>query len=281
MEKITFNIGPNTHEVSIVGSPSFDFGKEVTLSNKKNDITFDQSWYQKGYESIDFMTKEEFKLLYDRLTVCVKNIIEDDLGLSTPDDFTLEKYHQIVTSDADHYKVVGKTRDLFPEDFEFPIDEIIPKFEKILGIPLTDIDPFDGSKLHIIIRINRPLSTDFNPPHKDIYEGVDNQDNIPQFVNLWIPIAGVTENSSLPIVPFSHLIPENKILRTFEGAMVEGKKYHVRMIREWDGSTSLERAKVDYGQVLFFTSHLVHGLAVNEETDTTRVAFEFRLFKKN
>jgi len=29
-----------------------------------------------------------------------------------------------------------------------------------------------------------------------------------------------------------------------------------------------------------FSGHLIHGLAINEETDKTRVALEFRLFKK-
>jgi hypothetical protein len=29
-----------------------------------------------------------------------------------------------------------------------------------------------------------------------------------------------------------------------------------------------------------FSSHMIHGLAINEEEDVTRVALEFRLFKK-
>jgi ectoine hydroxylase-related dioxygenase (phytanoyl-CoA dioxygenase family) len=75
------------------------------------------------------------------------------------------------------------------------------------------------------------------------------------------------------------LINENLILRTFEGATIEGNKYRVRMIKSWNGDNSLIRSKVTYGQVLIFTSHLIHGLAVNEEPDTTRVSLEFRLFK--
>jgi ectoine hydroxylase-related dioxygenase (phytanoyl-CoA dioxygenase family) len=51
------------------------------------------------------------------------------------------------------------------------------------------------------------------------------------------------------------------------------------MIKEWGGSHTLERAVVKDGQVLFFSSHLIHGLAINEEEDLTRVALEFRLFK--
>jgi hypothetical protein len=61
---------------------------------------------------------------------------------------------------------------------------------------------------------------------------MDNQNYIPQFVNLWIPIAGATPKSILPIVPKSHLIPENEIVRTRQGRIVNGNKYRVRMIKE-------------------------------------------------
>src|SRR5262249_50065009 len=156
----------------------------------------------------------------------------------------LSQYHKFVTTDDNHLKVVRKTRDLFPADFNFPIVDVIPEFEKALGFRLSDIDPKDGTKLHIIVRINSPFSTDFNPPHKDIYEAVDLESYIPQFVNLWIPICGVTENSSLPLAPSSHLLPESQILRTLDGGVLQGNKYRVRTIREWGGSNHMVRARV-------------------------------------
>jgi ectoine hydroxylase-related dioxygenase (phytanoyl-CoA dioxygenase family) len=99
------------------------------------------------------------------------------------------------------------------------------------------------------------------------------------FLNFWIPIAGVTEKSNLPLAPKSHLINENLVLRTFEGGEIEGNKYRVRMIKSWNGESTLTRSKVRYGEVLIFSSHLIHGLAVNDEANKTRVALEFRLFK--
>jgi ectoine hydroxylase-related dioxygenase (phytanoyl-CoA dioxygenase family) len=75
-------------------------------------------------------------------------------------------------------------------------------------------------------------------------------------------------------------INENLVQRTFEGGLIEGNKYRVRMIKSWNGDNTLVRSKVKYGQVLIFSSHLIHGLATNEEADKTRVALEFRLFKK-
>jgi Phytanoyl-CoA dioxygenase (PhyH) len=278
MSTTTFKINKKTYPVSIAGSPEFNFGDDTVLSGPDTDIVYNLPWYKKGHTSENFLNKEEFDSLKDGLSKAVKKIIEELLGFNTS-GFTLEKYHHFVKENADHYKVVARTRDLFPSDFNFPILEIMPKFEEILGFKLSDIDPRNGEKLHIIVRINRPKSTDYNPPHKDIYEELDQNDYIPPFLNLWIPIAGVTENSSLPIVPYSHQIPESQVLRTFDGGVVQGNTYRVRMIKDWNGSTELERAKVTDGQVLFFSSHLIHGLAVNEEADLTRVALEFRLFK--
>ena len=118
----------------------------------------------------------------------------------------------------------------------------------------------------------------------EAYDGATNDNALTRkdapFVNLWVPIAGVTEKTSLPLAPSSHLISESEIIRTFEGGVIEGNKYRVRLIKEWGGSCSLVRSKVAYGQVLTFSSHLIHGLATNEEDDLTRTALEFRLFKK-
>lgn len=280
MESIHFTIGDKAYQVSIKDSPAFHYGKKELLSTENTDIAFNQKWYNEGYSATRFLDDAAFTHLREGLEKSIQNIISSELGIEMT-KFELNKYHQAVRTDEDHYKLVSKTRDLFPEDFNFPIVDLLPKFEKILGFKLTDTNPHDGSKMHIIVRINRPFSTDYNPPHKDIYERLDNLSYIPQFINFWIPVCGVTQNSSLPVAPSSHLLPEDQILRTREGSVLEGKKYRVRMIKEWGGSNRLIRTKVGYGDVLVFSSHLVHGLAVNEEKDETRVALELRLFREN
>lgn len=274
-----FKIDGVEKSFSIENAPDFNFGKNEVLSNGKTDISFGQPWYNEGFSEVDFLSKEDFESLKSGLINSIGNIIRKECSLADLKGFNLENYHEYVKTDADHIKVVSKTRDLFSQDFNFPIEEILPRLGKILNFKLTDIDPKKNQKLHIIVRINRPLSKDYNPPHKDIYEGVDNDGYIPQFINFWIPISGVTENTNLPLAPKSHLVNENSVLRTFEGGKIEGNKYRVRMIKSWDGDNSLVRSKVKYGQVLIFSSHLIHGLATNDETDKTRVALEFRLFK--
>lgn len=265
---------------SIENTPEFKFGDDQILSNQKTDVSFGQPWYRNGYSELDFLSSEEFESLKNGLIASIRNIIKQEIPSIDLSGFNLENYHNFVKTDAEHFKVVTKTRDLFSEDFNFSIEKYLPKLENLLNFNLTDIDPFVNKKLHIIVRINRPLSKDYNPPHKDIYEGVDNNGYIPQFINFWIPIAGVTEKTNLPLAPKSHKINENLVLRTFEGGLINGNKYRVRMIKSWNGDNTLVRSKVKYGQVLIFSSHLIHGLATNEETDKTRVALEFRLFKK-
>lgn len=279
MEKVNFIVNGSSHSYSIPDSQNFELGAEVVLSGRKTDITFDQPWYEEGFTSFEFLNDTDFESLYQGLRDCVKKIISEEINIDT-DKFVLEHYHDWVASDEEHLKIVSRTRDLFPEDFHFSTVDLVKKFEKFLGFSLTDFDPIRNKQLHVIVRINRPGSNDFNPPHKDVYEVFDGDVELSPFINMWIPVCGVTEKSSLPIVPKSHLLAENRILRTRKGAEIAGNKYRVRLVREWDGSNELVRAKVSYGEALCFSPYLIHGLAVNEESTLTRVSLEFRLFKK-
>ncbi len=260
------------------GSPPLEYGDHETLSRQGTDVAFGQDWYERGLKVYPFLSRSEFDALHSGISRCVRSILIQN-GIEAA-DFQLTKYHHFVTDDAIHYAVVGKTRDLFPADFDFPIDVFYQKLGDLLGFELTDVNPHDGEKMHIIIRINRPRSNDFNPPHKDIYEDWDQHGYLPQFINFWVPICGVSSKSSLPMAPGSHLLSEDKILRTFGGGVIQGQRYHVRNIIQWDGGNDLHREEMGDGDVLIFSSHLVHGCAVNDQDDETRVALEFRLFKK-
>lgn len=280
MNHIAYNIDGQKLTIPVSNSQSFQYGKTETLSQKETDITFGQPWYSEGFTIENFIEEKQFSELKHCISDCIKNIIKSELAIQT-NSFDLINYHDWVKTDEQHYKIVRKTSDLFTKDFCFPIYDLLPNLEKNLGFKLTDIDPHSSVKLHIIVRINRPHSCDYNPPHKDIYQGIDDESYIPLFMNFWIPICGVTKYSSLPLAPKSHIIPEDKILRSFEGALINNSKYRVRIIKEWNGSNTLIRPEIKYGQALIFSSHLIHGLAVNEQVDKTRVSLEFRLFKKN
>jgi ectoine hydroxylase-related dioxygenase (phytanoyl-CoA dioxygenase family) len=278
--ELIYKINQSEYKVEIPEGQIFKTGEDVVLSNKYTDVTFGQKWYSDGYTIENLLDSDEFSNLKNGIENTLISIIKKNCINVDTANFTLEKYHKFVINDNDHFSTVSKTRDLFSNDFNFDVEKMIPKFEKILGFNLSDFDADGNEKIHIIIRINRPNSNDYNPPHKDMYEAYDATGYFPKFLNFWIPIAGVTDNSSLPIVPKSHTISENKILRTINGGIVGGNKYRVRFVKRWGDDNQMIRANVTDGDVLIFSSHLVHGLAVNAEEDTTRVALEFRLFKK-
>lgn len=252
-------------------------GQNIVLSNSQNDIVYGQEWYESGFKVVNFLSHEDFLGLRNMVSDTIQKIIEKELKIKIL-DFDINRYHEFVNNDSDHLKIVSKTRDLFHSDFSDSLIYLIKNFEQILGFYLTDTRKNDGHKIHIIIRINRPNSNDFNPPHKDVYEALDSGNPF-NFVNFWIPISGVTSKSSLPIVPKSHLIPENKIERTLIGGTLGTNKYRVRLIKGWDKKNTLIRSNINYGEVLIFSPFLIHGLAINQEKNKTRVALEFRLFK--
>ena len=69
-------------------------------------------------------------------------------------------------------------------------------------------------------RIVRPKKSDFNPPHRDIY-----YDNLRNALNCFMPIFGVNEKSSLPILKGSHLWKENKTIRTDKYPIIDGHNF--------------------------------------------------------
>lgn len=252
--------------------PFTGFGKSEILSNEKTDVTYNQPWYEEGYTLANLFNDQEFNLILNGISNCINKILKTNI-------LNLEKYHTFVNDDT-HYQVVNATRNLFPPDFDFPVSDVISKLEDFLGFKLTDVDPDTGKPLRIIVRINRPNSFDLNPPHKDIYESYDRFNLLPKIVNFWIPICGVTNKTMLPIVPKSHFIPEDKILRTFEGGCISKNKYRVRSVLSWNNEKKLIRKLAVPKQSLVFTPHLIHGCAINQELDITRIALEFRLFPK-
>lgn len=277
---LEYKIDKKIHLFIDDGSPDYKFGKDILLSTNETDLTFNQDWYDQGFTIEKLFSDLEHQSLLNGITESVNKIIKSELDLSIV-DFDLKDYHKFVTSDQSHFKIVNKTRDLLPSDFNFDVLNVISRFNKLFDFEFTDIESETGYQSRIIIRINRPFSNDFNPPHKDSYEVIDRDNLIPRFVNFWIPICGVTCKSSLPLVPKSHLLEESKIERTTDGGVIAGNKYRVRTIKTWNGDNNLSRSRVSESEVLIFSPHLIHGMALNEETNTTRVALEFRLFKKN
>ena len=122
-----------------------------------------------------------------------------------------------------------------------------------------------------------PNSGGFNPAHKDIYEDYDERGFAPRMINCWIPICGVNNKTGLPLVPGSHDFFESEILRTKCNSIVENRQYSVNCIQSWRSKNNLELLSPKSGEMLIFSSHLIHGLGFNNNCNETRISLEFRL----
>ena len=82
------------------------------------------------------------------------------------------------------------------------------------------------------------------------------------------------------MLPGSHLLPENEILRTeSKGAKINGNTYYVPCIlKTGAGDLKMIRPNPSEGEALLFSPFLIHGAAVNR-SEHTRVSMELRLPK--
>lgn len=184
----------------------------------------------------------------------------------------LEAYHEWVSSEADHQKIVQVSCDLRFSQLGLDASEFTRYFSALVGVPLSPILPILDKDV-VQLRINRPGSTDYNPPHRD-----GSLPHLAPTLNVWIPVAGVDAATSLPIVPGSHAIPEEDCWQTRAGgATLGGNPYRVPAIgRLRGGPLNMVRAPVRFGQALLFTPYLIHGLATNQSGTKTRMALEMR-----
>ena len=259
---------------------SFFFrGEDVCLSKKGNDITSSMSWYEKGFEIFNLEEVINYDTLLKEITISVKKIILSNFRNKDLQNFNLSKYHKFVSKE-EHLKIDKQLKRLYPKDLGFKDYEIVDFIGNILDKKLSYTPKGKNFNHWIIVRLSLPKKTGlkgFNPAHKDIYEDYDTFGEIPKMVNAWIPITGVNKKTGLGIAPGSHLLSEKKILRTKCGANIEGKKYSVNCIKSWNEKNNLNLISPKDGSFILFSSHLIHGLAINNNEDISRVSLEFRL----
>ena len=271
-----------TCHINIDGKPysfevegNFFWGEKKLLYNEKDSVISKTEWANQGYSVVSAFTKGEFLILKQSITKNIKRAFDVNNICYNDDTFTLSKYHEVINTDVLHNKVINITRNLENTDLGLDVELLVEKFSKILDCKLTSwIEEI--KKSHIQIRISRPNSLDINPLHRDSYLSYYRD-----ILNIWIPIEGCNELSSLPIFPKSHLIPENHILRTeSKGAKINGNTYYVPCILETnEGTIDMVRPNPKTGKALVFTPNLIHGAAINGNKDVTRISLELRFPK--
>ena len=265
--------------VKVDDDMEFSKGEEICLANKFDDLALGQDWYSEGYTILQTEKYFHFHEVRKDIENVLKNIVSELSQGINLEHFSLEDYHKYV-DDRMHHDVISKTRRLYPVDFGFNVLNFLEKLSTFFNIPLCYKNSVRNLEQWIIVRLNRPKSIGFNPVHKDIYGMYDEFSSIPRMINIWIPICGVGNGTGLPVVPRSHLITENNILRTPSCSIMENQKYSVNCIKTWNSENRLTTLCPKEKEMIVFSSHLIHGLAQNLNPDKTRVSLEFRLYEK-
>ena len=254
--KHVYFIDKDKFEILLDNKSEYNKGSNEILINKFGDLTSNQKWFGSGFaieNSLNFFDK---KKLYISTENALKKIITECYPNINLEDFTMEKYHNYI-SEIQHNVIIKKTRRLFPKDLSIDVNRIVSRFSKYFNTKLTFTNPITRDTQWMIARINMPKSNNFNTAHKDIYQVFDKFNTIPRMVNIWIPLSGVNISNSLPLVPKSHKLPENMIIRTKAGSIINKTTYSVASIKSWGGSTSLERIPIKSNELLIFSSHLI------------------------
>ena len=264
-----FTIDGSSFTLDVEGQ--FFKGSDQLLFRKEGSIIENCSWLNEGYSIVPILNAIDFNSFKNSIrSILVSILAENDIQID--DNFKLENYHHYVTSDNLHQAVIKKTRFLTFKDFNIDIESILSKISGSINKKLGKVNPKLPEEI-IILRINRPSSLDINPFHRDGY--LDIWEDV---LNVWIPIAGCTSDSSLPLIPGSHFWNEKDIVRTeAKGASVNGLAYHVPAIISYKDGLHAIRPNPGYGEALIFTPFIIHGAALNRQQDVTRISLELRL----
>lgn len=262
--------------ISVVGEVIT--GDEVCILHADDDLLAGCPWQHDGYTVFELMDHAQFKLLREGLSELVREGLSYAGRNVRQVDFDLEKYHEYCTDDAMHIKTIDflKTKaaiNNFPVRHQL-LDDVV---SAACGVTVSCKVAHQLASGYFFLRLVRPFPhQDNNPPHKDVW-----LNHLRDCVNIYVPLAGSNEKSTLPLVPGSHLWSESKIPRTASGAIANGIKFGVPSVVMTDASLKMTRPRVLLGEAMLFSPYLIHGGAVNFNSDITRVSLEMRFWRCN
>jgi hypothetical protein len=250
------------------------FGDNLVLLEAHDDLTLKTSWKETGYSVEPFLDASTSENLFSGLYHFVFEALNKE-GVQLPENFSLDQYHYFVPNKQLHLKILEHTKAIDYSKFPIATTTLLNRISESLGEPLTTVNPNTGENI-FHLRIVRPNSTDYNPLHRDAW-----LDELKGSINLYVPVAGSTQNSALFVVPGSHHWPESEIERTLEGAIMDGAKYNVPGLTGSKKQLQPIRPNPKKDEVLIFSPYLIHGGAFNLNQDQTRISLEIRLWRKS
>ncbi|MBX0291589.1 phytanoyl-CoA dioxygenase family protein [Hymenobacter sp. HSC-4F20] len=236
------------------------------------DLTAGQPWSAAGYTVASFLSAAENARLREGLAEKVRVALRA-AGAEVAATWPVEQYHQVVGDDqALHLAIVNQTKEYPLEQLPVPVARLEQRVSELCGRAVRVHNPHNGQRA-FHLRLARPGRTDNNPLHRDVW-----LDRLRDGLNIYFPVAGSTSDSSLTLVPGSHWWPEDRTERTAGGATYNGTSYSVPALKDSAEPLELVRPNPGPEQVLLFSPYLLHGGALNLNSDATRISLEIRFW---
>jgi hypothetical protein len=248
------------------------YGNNTTLLRHAVDLTANTAWNKKGFTIEKLFPSNEYAVFKREIYALLISLWKE-AGLSISDDFLLDQYHTLIQHPDEHFAAVEKTKLISTTQFPLGIAILERRISQLCNINLIAKNPFDDQSV-FHFRVIRPQSKDNNPLHRDVW-----LEDYESCINLYIPIAGSNALSSLILLPESHYWPESRIERTMSGAHINGIKFNVPAVTAIDGDFTIERPDPQENEMLLFSPYLIHGGAINLNTNKTRISIELRLWR--
>ena len=262
----------NQHDVTYhiegaAGAPA----DHVLLANAI-DLTAGTSWASPGYCVAPGLPVP----LQEQLRAGLADLLREFLreaGVPVASDFDISHYHHAIADDRErHLAVWSQIKEIRQERLPVPAAVLEARVSELVGRPVRALNPWDGERF-FHLRVIRPHRPDNNPLHRDVW--------LPDYdgcINIYLPIAGSTPDSAMPLVPGSHHWPESRTGRTAEGAVYNGVRFTVPALIGAAEPLEIVRPNPSPDELLIFSPYLLHGGAVNLTPDTTRVSLEMRFW---
>jgi len=249
------------------------WGEDHVLLETATDLTSLTNWSSRGFVVESLFDAALWKSFESQIKTLLLKCWRDS-GLPVDDNFKLDQYHVIASDRQAHLNAVERTRLLQISDLPIAVKIIEERISEICKVSLVARNPFDNESI-FHFRVIRPNQGDNNPLHRDVW-----LEDYANCINLYIPIAGSNDKSSLILLPGSHSWPESRIEKTVGGALINDVKFNVPAVTSIEGSHEVLRPDPKLNEVLVFSPYLIHGGSVNLNKDVTRISIEMRLWKR-
>lgn len=248
-------------------------GDNTALVHHNDDLTASTNWARQGYIVSHLFQSPQVHQFQARITELIRHILKlcnltDDLA------FPLEYYHHLIKQYHQHLSVVDHAKLILSQNFPFNIKLIEKRVSEICQTEVHNLNPHTKERV-FHFRIIRPNSNDNNPLHRDVW-----LEEYHDAINIYVPICGSNEFSSLTLIPGSHLWAENQIVRTEKGAKVNNIQFNVPALLEAKQPIEIIRPNPKSNEILVFSPYLLHGGAINLNENITRISLEMRFWRK-